>query len=875
MEDNATRHSLRAAAGLSKAIRQEYVPPDTHILGPDGTLRILGRRAETLDPVIAFRKSNPARRNAKSGKRPPRGRSTALGGAPFGRGVKAGGSGGGPLGGFLQGPMELLGRIPLMNVLVTAALAHRVWSLVTRRLFGGDGRKTASSSSSSAAAAAQRGGDRQLARRNGDYDDDDDDEDDEYDMDEHAEELLSKVQHASMLPAMLRSSLPRPHRTSLAKRAAQQYHSRQRSYRTAHQMLHGGPAGATGGSGSLGAGSNGGGGGGAGRPGQGVAGGTGRRQAQRRPLGKLEKMDLIVRQQIRAAMLAQQRQQEQELLLRLQQQQPELAAGPSGAASLQQQPSQRLLHQRSDHACPAPSGQLVLAATSGNSGGSRGPYPPANRTPLHPGPPPPPAFRPLPPELRARLHGVRQPGAVAMAPAARAAAAGPPPLGEEEELAGQTSHAGAGSVQGGQGLGGSGRHSPGRTWVAEPPPFGVASPRFASEIRKDIPDYHVAYRDVTQPPRWTAKELLALQRRRVVPEPGPGAYEPRDTKHHRRFRRPHDQHLDGPFFLDQVPDGMTTRSREIAALLRAQGDSGLGPGDYDGIMLKDKVMRNAPVYKLGTVDREGKAPHAKSLSISRSIQNGIDWHVPVIVQPASAGAASATTPPGEVGPSSSTAVAIGGDDAGSPTSTVGPAASTTTRPSTAERVLGLYSGGGSRSGSPTGTGSAEHYVGVPPPPPSQVSRAVRRDQQRRPGDWDWNRLGANYRTSWTTLHGGAYSHGDHSAPRSAPSSAPATVRSTATSNATMAQGIYPIIEESSSGLQRDAPAENQPYLVASFAVAPGGEQAGVPQAGGSTRVKGGLISDDDMRRRREAAELANKAQLANTRVADWQSKFAG
>jgi hypothetical protein len=161
--------------------------------------------------------------------------------------------------------------------------------------------------------------------------------------------------------------------------------------------------------------------------------------------------------------------------------------------------------------------------------------------------------------------------------------------------------------------------------------------------------------------------------------------------------------------------------------------------------------------QLGSVDREGRAAHSKSLSISRSIQNGIDWHVPVIVEPAVFSAASA--PPEQVGPSPQGGAAdVSAGDGASPPSTAGPMiVGTTARPGTAERLLGLYNG--SRASSPTGSGAVEQYVGAPPAPPSQVSRVMRREQQRRPGDWDWNRLGANYRTSWTTLHGGAYSHG--------------------------------------------------------------------------------------------------------------------
>ncbi|GIL46451.1 hypothetical protein Vafri_3444 [Volvox africanus] len=430
MDDHATRHSQRAMAGRAKVIRQDYVPPDTRIIGPDGTLRILGRRAEAMDPVMAFHKFNPSRRNPKNGKRLKSGASGTKtsqrdGGAaalPFGRKATKGsaGAGGGLIGGILRGPMEVLGRIPVMNMLVTAVLAHRVWSFVARRFFGGGG---------GGSGAAARIGDRQLAKYGGEYDNNDNEEDEDDDLDERAEELLEQMQHASMLPTMLRSSLPRPHRTSLAKRAAQQYHSRPRGYRTAHQMIHGGPAPATT-NGVLGASNR----GGSNKAGQ-AAGGPGRRQAQRRQLGKLEKMDLIVRQQVRAAMLAQQRQQE--YLLQQEVQLGALEAGPgydarSRALSVAQGAADHaarqlplpLIQRQQQHVDnkQASSGPLVLAGMCPTAAGT---VPPLHR--LQPGMPPPPAFQPLPPELRARLQGKRQPGAATMAPAFKAAAAGPPP----------------------------------------------------------------------------------------------------------------------------------------------------------------------------------------------------------------------------------------------------------------------------------------------------------------------------------------------------------------------------------------------------------------------------------------------------------------
>lgn len=41
MGDNATKHSLRAAAGHAKAFRSEVVRPDTLIASPDGKTLVL------------------------------------------------------------------------------------------------------------------------------------------------------------------------------------------------------------------------------------------------------------------------------------------------------------------------------------------------------------------------------------------------------------------------------------------------------------------------------------------------------------------------------------------------------------------------------------------------------------------------------------------------------------------------------------------------------------------------------------------------------------------------------------------------------------------------------------------------------------------
>ncbi|PNH10588.1 hypothetical protein TSOC_002684 [Tetrabaena socialis] len=115
----------------------------------------------------------------------------------------------------------------------------------------------------------------------------------------------------------------------------------------------------------------------------------------------------------------------------------------------------------------------------------------------------------------------------------------------------------------------------------------------------------------------------------------------------------------------------------------------------------------------------------------------------------------------------------------------------------------------------------------------------------------------------------------------------------------MEQGIYPIKEESSSALATDpsAASHGQPPRASGPAAPPpppasgpapppppyyggtGDEAAGGFGEGG-VRTSGpktlkGMVSGEDIRRRREAAQLAAQAQQANSRTTDWSSKFAG
>lgn len=89
-------------------------------------------------------------------------------------------------------------------------------------------------------------------------------------------------------------------------------------------------------------------------------------------------------------------------------------------------------------------------------------------------------------------------------------------------------------------------------------------------------------RYATYPNETRLRELLDLQQRRQGTQPAPGAYDgvvppPRRTT----FRRPADPALDGPFFPDPSDPAAPqehTRAREIAALIRNPGDSGVAPG---------------------------------------------------------------------------------------------------------------------------------------------------------------------------------------------------------------------------------------------------------------------------------------------------------
>lgn len=271
---------------------------------------------------------------------------------------------------------------------------------------------------------------------------------------------------------------------------------------------------------------------------------------------------------------------------------------------------------------------------------------------------------------------------------------------------------------------------------------------------------------------------------------------------HTTFRRPAHPELDGPFFLNpDDPNAMSqsTRVQEIAKVIRNPADSGIGPGEYEGLMQKDatSALRAPVAASIGTGDRSGKTSHAKSLSISRSIQHGIDWHVPVIVQPRAAGSTGAGSS--------------------------GAASRATTTPAPAEGAAGaqhqqheghspLYDSCMAAGG---GASAQARYMdtsppraptaGRPPAPPPPVARTVRKPLTQSPGDWDWSKLGHNYRNNWTTLHGGPYSHGDRAHMRRTNSAPNDTLSSFGPDSSidistlpVTSTAIFPIPEESSS-----------------------------------------------------------------------------
>lgn len=502
--------------------------------------------------------------------------------------------------------------------------------------------------------------------------------------------------------------------------------------------------------------------------------------------------------------------------------------------------------------------------------------------------------------------------------------------------------------------------SPKRTWVSEPPPFGVSSDRFKVPRDKDGPTYHVAYRDILQPPRRTAKgwvgiddaikgrrgtapstlgssslappagapqhhvslaplsavhpnevrlqELLGLQRRKLQAGPGPGQYEVAAQPMRRRFRRRHDPAVDGPLLASEMV-GESTRVKEMAALMASAGDSGLGPGEYEGPASKDALLRSAPAARVGTADRSGRTAHSKSLSISRSIQHGIDWHVRVIVAPDVAGG-PATAPPSPRGR------ARQGSSSGA-----GAAArphSAAEAGGTASRHAAAAGGSGSRDTSPSGrerpgTSQVEELLlGAPPAPPAQVARALRREAVKKPGDWDWNRLGHNYRNCWTMLHGGAYSHGEHKPTRSSsttsssgsPSAYPMQQEGYAAAWMPGGQGqgqapqgedgsMWPILEEEGSlerqfavalAAQQDALGggsdQYPPWGQHQAQVSGPPHTAGMPastQQPSSTALAAieRHVREQDLQRRRAASQAALHARQAGSRLAQWNGKFSG
>jgi hypothetical protein len=248
-----------------------------------------------------------------------------------------------------------------------------------------------------------------------------------------------------------------------------------------------------------------------------------------------------------------------------------------------------------------------------------------------------------------------------------------------------------------------------------------------SPTNKPVPHASIQSMFVTQPNELRLKELLDLQNRKLMTGPGPNAYSPRLTvKEKKHFRRANIPDLDGPF-LPTVNESKveTTRDKEISLSFRlGVPDSGLAPGQYDSHLAKEAVLKAAPAVKIGTSSRTGKVNHAKSLSISRSIQHGIDYHATVVLVPANHQRAS--------------------------------------KPKESDLTASPQDQGGEEE-------TFAHSPSVPlvrgPAPPAAVARTIKKDLESSPGDWNWQRLGHNYRANFSTQGGGAFSKGDRSTAR--------------------------------------------------------------------------------------------------------------
>lgn len=386
----------------------------------------------------------------------------------------------------------------------------------------------------------------------------------------------------------------------------------------------------------------------------------------------------------------------------------------------------------------------------------------------------------------------------------------------------------------------------------------------------------------TYPNETRLRELLDLQNRKLAQGPGPGTYSLEAVANRKGktcFRRQALPKLDGPF-LPQPADTRipTTREKEIEVSIR-QGcpDSGIAPGQYN----PRPVERAAPKTTIGTSNREGRATHPKTLSVSRSIQHGIDWHTPVILQQAADPAGQRLQPPRPP-------------------------------PDAAEQAERAYykADQDSRGGNyedQYASPSSGRLGGIPapsggkiPPPPAAVSRSIRR-LETAPADWDWQRLGHNYRSNFTTAHGGAFSHGDRSTARrervdSVDYTHAYDMRNLASTPVNSLGQIFPIAENDANAA--DGMSGFADDITGRRRVGEGGEEGGEADSMPQTPAMGGgyasnsnaspsspsrlqrvpaadpglLLSEGDMMRREEAMRAAHTAAQVAARKAAWNAK---
>ncbi|KAG1663630.1 hypothetical protein FOA52_011685 [Chlamydomonas sp. UWO 241] len=194
MGDNggaAQRHATHAAQGHTRLRKSFLEKPDTLVKLPDGRTMTLGRGDKDVVPL--FRKFDPKRYNAKTGKSLQRGRGKDSG-------------------------VSAMPGLSFSRLVISGFLLHQAYSFLKTR-FWRRGR----------AHPAERA--LALPRWDEVTEDDLDDE-------QRAKLAASRTAQTAMARAVLRNALPKPKRQGLPQKAAQAHAARPRQHTTAKQKMH-------------------------------------------------------------------------------------------------------------------------------------------------------------------------------------------------------------------------------------------------------------------------------------------------------------------------------------------------------------------------------------------------------------------------------------------------------------------------------------------------------------------------------------------------------------------------------------------------------------------------------------------------------------